>query len=196
MPRQRTAAFSTPGLRASASTAALGLSPSKKKTTSRSLTNTWCRSIPNSSTSKGGPLVDEPLSLLGYAASDRDNHGYARPRRRLGPKPGKQLGDLAQQAEPAKGGDEHALAGVALQDDGLVAVDPFTGSAADLDRREVVERNPEPLAYTSPVQDEFILAEFEPAGRCRAVTSAPDDGIVVQVLPNSFGRQACSSPIV
>src|SRR6266508_317336 len=36
----------------------------------------------------------------------------------------------------------------------LVAVDPFTCSAPDLDSRERVERNPEPVGPTRPVQNE------------------------------------------
>jgi hypothetical protein len=80
-----------------------------------------------------------------------------------------------------------------LEDDGLVAVDPFTGAAADLDGRELGERNPEPLGSTCPVQDESVLGEFEPAARGRAVASTPDDGVVVRAFVNALGRQACSS---
>src|SRR6266542_3209491 len=55
MRRQRTAARSTSGLRRSALTAAEAFSPSKTKTTSRSLRKTWCRWSPRCSISKDGP---------------------------------------------------------------------------------------------------------------------------------------------
>src|SRR6266511_1210905 len=132
MPRQRTAAFSTRGLFENASTAAVALSPSKKKTTSRSLTKTWCRSSPRRSTSKGGPLLDEPPGRLGRATPDRNNNGNARPRRPLGAEPREEIGELAEQAHPAQGGDKHPLAGGPLEDERLVAVYPFTDSAPDL----------------------------------------------------------------
>src|SRR6266568_4380039 len=156
MPRQRTAAFSTRGLRESASTAAVALSPSKKKTTSCSLTKTWCCSSPKRSTSKGGP---SSTSRLGRAVPDRNNHGNARPRRPLGPEPSEQIGELAEQAHPAQGGDKHPLAGGPLEDERLVAVEPFSRSASDLDGRELVERDPEPIGFARPVQDEVVGAE-------------------------------------
>jgi len=85
---------------------------------------------------------------------------------------------------------------VPLEDDGLVAVDPFTGAAADLDGRELGERNPEPLGFACPVQDEFTLTKFEPSARGRPVAGAPDNGVVVRALADALGGQADSSPIV
>src|SRR6266508_3013023 len=158
MPRQRTAAFRTRGLRESASTAAVALSPSKKKTTSRSLTKTWCLSSPKRSTSKGGP------------SSTSRRAAWAVPRR------------IGTTTAP--------LARVPLEDERLVAVYPFTDSAPDLDRRQLVERDPEAIGSTRPVQDEVVVAEFEPAAGGRAVTGAPDDGVLVRTLVNALGGPA------
>src|SRR6266542_3463810 len=191
MPRQRTAAFSTRGLRESASTAAVALSPSKKKTTSRSLTKTWCRSSPKPSTSKGGPSstsrrADSAVPrLIGTTTA---THARAA----LGAEPGKQIGELAEQAHPAQGGDEHPLAGGSLKDERLVAVDPFTGSAPDLHRGELVERDSEPIGFTRPVQDEVVVAELQPAAGGRASAGAPDDGVLVRTTANTLGGHDCS----
>jgi CBS domain-containing protein len=195
IPRQRTAAFSTRGLRESASTAAVALSPSKKKTTSRSLTKTWCRSSPKISTSKGGTYSTSRRGRLGRAPRDRNNDGNARPRRPLGPEPSEQIGELAEQAHPAQGGDKHSLAGVSLEDERLVAVDPFSRSAPDLDGRELIERDPEPIGFTRPVQDEVVVAEFEPAAGGRAGASAPDNGVLVRTAANTLGGHDCSFPL-
>jgi hypothetical protein len=108
----------------------------------------------------------------------------------LSTEPSKKIGELSQQAHPAKGGDQHALAGVPLENDGFVAVDPFACAPADLDGRELVKRDPQPLRSTRPVEDECMIAELEPATRGRAVTGAPDDGIVVRTRANAFGRQS------
>ena len=145
---------------------------------------------------EGRPLLDELPGRLGCAALDRNNDGNAGPRRPLGPEPSEQIGELAEQAHPAQGGDEHPLAGVPLEDERLVAVDPFSRPASDLHRRELIERDPEPIGFTRPVQDEVVVAEFEPAARGRAVAGAPDDGILVRTLANTSGGQACSFPIV
>src|SRR6266536_6004446 len=110
---------------------------------------------------EGRPLLDEPPGRLGRAAPDRNNDGNARPRRPLGAEPGKQIGELAEQAHPAQGGDEHPLAGGSLKDERLVAVDPFTRTAPDLHRGKLVERDPEPIGFIRPVQDEVIVAESE-----------------------------------
>jgi hypothetical protein len=112
----------------------------------------------------------------------------------LGTEPSEEICDLAEQTHPAEGSDEHTVAGVPFEHDGFVAVDPFTGAAADLGRRELVERDPEPLRSTCPVQDEFVLAEFEPAARGRAVACTPDYGVVVRARASALGRQTCSSP--
>ena len=98
IPRQRTA-MSRRGLRESASTAAAAPSPSKKKTTSRSLTKTWCRSSPKPSTSKGC-LPPRVAGRPGGAALNRHNDGHARPRRPLGPEPRQQVGDFAEGGRP------------------------------------------------------------------------------------------------
>src|SRR6266536_126617 len=84
---------------------------------------------------EGRPLLDEPPGCLGRAAPDRNNHCNARPRRPLGTEPREQIAELAKQAHPAQGGDKHPLAGGSLEDERLVAVDPFTGSAPDLHRQ-------------------------------------------------------------
>jgi len=42
---------------------------------------------------------------LGRTALDRNNHGDAGPRRPLGPEASEQIGELAEQAHPAQGGD-------------------------------------------------------------------------------------------
>src|SRR6266496_1557493 len=145
---------------------------------------------------EGRPLLDEPPSRLGRAAPDRNNDGNARPRRPLGPEPGEQIGELTEQAHPAQGGDKHPLAGGSLEHERLVAVDPFSRTAPDLHRRELVERDPEPIGFIRPVQDEVIVAEFELAAGGRAGASAPDDGVLVRTLVNTSGGQACSFPIV
>ena len=105
----------------------------------------------------------------------------------LGPKPGEQLIDLAEQARTAQGGDEHPLTGVPLEHERLVTVDPFTDRAPDLHRGELVERDPE-LLFVRPVQDEVIGAEFELAARGWAVAGAPDGGVLVGTLVNALGR--------
>src|SRR6266516_3402447 len=110
---------------------------------------------------EGRPLLDEPPSRLSRAALDRNDHGDACARRSLGPEPREQIGEFAEQAHPAQGGDKHPLARVSLEDERLVAVYPFTDSAPDLDRRQLVERDPEAIGSTRPVQDEVVVAEFE-----------------------------------
>jgi hypothetical protein len=84
---------------------------------------------------------------------------------------------------------------VPFEQDGFVAVDPFTGFPADLDGRELVERNPQLTGFPS-VRDEFVLAEFEPAARGRAVAGTPDHGGVVRARASALGGQTCSSPNV
>jgi hypothetical protein len=64
-------------------------------------------------------------------------------RRVLCSEAGEQLVDLAEQADAAQGGEENSLARVSLEDDGLVAVDPFPRATADLDRRQVVKPDPQ-----------------------------------------------------
>ena len=110
---------------------------------------------------EGRPLLDEPPSRLGRAPPDRNNDGNAGPRRLLGAEPSEQIGDLAEQANPAQGGDKHPLARVALEDKGLVAVDPFQRSAPDLYRRKLVEGDSESIGFARSVQDEVVVAEFE-----------------------------------
>src|SRR6266487_3842295 len=144
---------------------------------------------------EGRPLLDEPLGRLGRAAPDRNNDGNARPRRPLGPEPREEIGELAEQANPAQGGDKHSLAGVPLENERLVAVDPFPGSAPDLDGRELIEGDPKPIGFTRPLQDEVVVAEFELAAGGRALASAPNDGVFVRTLANALGRQACSFPL-
>jgi hypothetical protein len=85
---------------------------------------------------------------------------------------------------------------VSLEHERLVAVDPFSRSAPDLHRGELVERDPEPIGFARPVQDEVVVAEFELAAGGRAGASAPDDGILVRTLVNTSGGHACSFPIV
>src|SRR6266542_4150468 len=136
---------------------------------------------------EGRPLLDEPPGRLGRATPDRNNNGNARPRRPLGAEPREEIGELAEQAHPAQGGDKHPLARVPLEDERLVAVYPFTDSAPDLDRRQLVERDPEAIGSTRPVQDEVVVAEFEPAAGGRAVTGAPDNGVLVRTLVNALG---------
>jgi hypothetical protein len=60
------------------------------------------------------PLVDEASSGLGPAGFDGDNHGNAGTGVLLGPEPSQELGNLAQETDPAQGGDQHTLAGVPL----------------------------------------------------------------------------------
>src|SRR6266511_3080941 len=139
---------------------------------------------------EGRPLLDEPPGRLGRAAPDRNNDGNARPRRPLGAEPREEIGELAKQAHPAQGGDKHPLARVPLEDERLLAVYPFTDSAPDLDRRQLVERDPEAIGSTRPVQDEVVVAEFEPAAGGRAVAGAPDDGVLVRTLVNALGGHA------
>src|SRR6266542_1801010 len=139
---------------------------------------------------EGRPLLDEPPGRLGRATPDRNNNGNARPRRPLGAEPREEIGELAEQAHPAQGGDKHPLAGGPLEDERLVAVDPFSRTASDLDRRELVERDPEPIGFTRPVQDEVVVAEFEPAAGGRAGTNAPDHGVLVRTLVNALGGHA------
>jgi hypothetical protein len=143
---------------------------------------------------EGRPLLDEPPGRLGRAAPDRNNDGNACPRRPLGAEPREQIAELAEQAHPAHGG-KHSLAGGPLEDERLVAVDPFSRTASDLDGRELVERDPEPVGFTRPVQDEVVVAEFEPAARGRAVAGAPDDGVLVRTFANTSGGQNCSFPL-
>jgi hypothetical protein len=61
----------------------------------------------------------------------------------LGSQAREQLVDLAEQADAAQGGDENSLARMSLEDDGLVAIDPFPRAAADLDRRQFVKPDPQ-----------------------------------------------------
>src|SRR5215211_4477884 len=138
------------------------------------------------------PLRDEPPSLLGTAALDRHNDGHARPRHALGPEPCEQLSDLAEQPDAAQGGDQHSVTGVALEDDGLVAIDPLARPAPNLDRGQLLEPNPEPFRFTRAMQDEPVIVELEPAARERAVTGAPNDGVPVLVIAHIFVRQAGS----
>src|SRR6266542_5168485 len=141
---------------------------------------------------EGRALLDEPPGRLGRAPPDRNNHRNARPRRPLGPEAREQIGELAEQAHPAQGGDEHPLARVPLEDERLVAVDPFTGSAPDLHRGELVERDSEPIGFTRPVQDEVVVAELQPAAGGRASAGAPDDGVLVRTTANTLGGHDCS----
>src|SRR6266487_4685292 len=71
---------------------------------------------------EGRPLLDEAPGRLGRATPDRNNDGNARPRGALGPEPSEQIGELAEQANPAQGGDKHRLARASLEDERLVAV--------------------------------------------------------------------------
>jgi hypothetical protein len=141
---------------------------------------------------EGRPLLDESPGRLGGAALDRHNDGNAGPRRPFRPEPREQIGELAEQARPAQGGDKHSLAGGSLEHERPVAVDPFRGTASDLHRRELVERDPEPIGFARPVQDEVIVAEFKPAAGGRAVASAPDNGVLVRTAANTLGGQDCS----
>jgi hypothetical protein len=84
---------------------------------------------------------------------------------------------------------------VALKDERLVAIDPFSRSAPDLHRRQLVERDPEPIGFTRSMQDEVVVAEFELAAGGRASASAPDDGVLVGTLVNTSGGQDCSFPL-
>jgi hypothetical protein len=144
---------------------------------------------------EGRPLLDEPPSRLGRAPPDWNNDGNAGPRRLLGAEPSEQIGDLAEQANPAQGGDKHPLARVALEDEGLVAVDPFRRSAPDLYRRELIEGDSESIGFARSVQDEVVVAEFEPAARGRAVAGAPDDGVLVRTAANTLAGHGCSFPL-
>jgi len=85
---------------------------------------------------------------------------------------------------------------VSLKDERLVAVDPFSRSAPDLHRRQLVERDPEPLGFAQPVQGKVVVTELEPTAGGRAIASAPDDGVLVRSLVNALGGQACSFAIV
>src|SRR6266480_2198384 len=122
---------------------------------------------------EGWPRLDEPPRRLGRAAPDRNNDGNAGPRRPLGAEAREEIGELAQQAHSAQGGDKHPLARVALEDERLVAVDPFSRSAPDLHRGELVERDPDHIGFTRPVQDEVVVAELEFAAGGRAGAGAP-----------------------
>jgi len=101
---------------------------------------------------EGRTLLNQLPGRLGAATLDRNNHGDAGPRRPLCPEPREQIGELAEQSNPAQGGDEHPLAGLPLEHERLVAVDPLSGRAPDLRRGELVERNPQ-LVFARPVQD-------------------------------------------
>jgi hypothetical protein len=88
---------------------------------------------------EGRPLLDEPPRLLDSAAPDRHNHRNTSSRRMLGTESSEEIADLPHEAYAAQRSDQHTLAGMALENDRLVAIDPFTGSAADLDGRELVK---------------------------------------------------------
>jgi ABC-type branched-subunit amino acid transport system ATPase component len=62
---------------------------------------------------------------------------------------------------------------MSLEDERLVAVDPFSRSAPDFHWRELVEWDPEPIGFARAVQDEVVFAELEPAAGGRAGASAP-----------------------
>jgi hypothetical protein len=145
---------------------------------------------------EGWPLLDQSPSRLGRTTSNRDNHGHARTRGVFGAEPSEQICDLAEQTHSAQSGDKDTLAGGPLEHERLVAVEPFAGAAADLDRRELVKRNTQPLRSTRPAQNEFVLTEFEPAARGRAIASTPHDRVVVRARASALGKQTCSSPSV
>lgn len=75
----------------------------------------------------------------------------------------------------------------------MFAVDPLALAAADLDGRELVEPNPEPLRRAPAVQNKLVLAELEPAAGDRVLTGAPDDGVVGRVLVGTVGGHGCCS---
>jgi len=99
------------------------------------------------------PLGDKASGGVSGAAPNWQNHGSARLRRPLGPEPREQIAELFHETDATEGGDEYPLARVSLEDDGLLAVDPLTDSAPDLDGGEVSEWNPEILGFTRPAQD-------------------------------------------
>jgi hypothetical protein len=142
------------------------------------------------------PLVDKPSRFLDTAAPDRHNDSDTCSGRMFSTEVSKEISELADEAHPAERADQHTLAGMALENDRLVAVDPFTGSAADLDGRELVEWNPQALRSARPVQHERMIAELEPAARARALGGAPDDSVVVRACASFLGRQTCSAPNV
>ena len=144
---------------------------------------------------EGRPLLDEPPGRLGRATPDWNNNGNACPRRPLGAEPREWIPELAEQTHSAQGGDKHPFARVALKDERLVAIDPFSCTAPDLHRRQLVERDPEPIGSTRPVQDEVVVAEFESAAGGRAGASAPDNGVLVRTGANALGGQVCSFPL-
>jgi hypothetical protein len=47
---------------------------------------------------------------------------------------------------------------MSLEDKRLVPVDPLSRTASDLHCRELVERDPEPIGFARPVQDELFVA--------------------------------------
>jgi hypothetical protein len=81
---------------------------------------------------------------------------------------------------------------VPLEDERLVAVDPFSRTASGLDGRELIERDPEPIGFTRPMQDEVVAAEFEPAAGGGAVAGAPDHGVLVRTAANTLRGHDCS----
>src|SRR6266511_4629896 len=142
---------------------------------------------------EGRALLDELARRRGCAAPERNNDRNACPRHMLGPEPSEELVEFANQAGATQGGesgDEHALAGGPLEDERLVAVDPFTGSAPDLDGRELVQPNAKLLRFGGPLQDEFLVAQFEPAAGGRAVAGAPDDGVIPRMLADALAGHA------
>jgi hypothetical protein len=80
------------------------------------------------------PLVDEPSRFLDSVAPDRHNHSDACSSRMFSPEVSKEISELADEAHSAERADQQTFAGMALENDRLVAVDPFIGSAADLNR--------------------------------------------------------------
>src|SRR6266508_3664766 len=195
MPRQRTAAFSTRGLRESASTAALALTAFEEEDDLALADKDVVSLEPQALKVEGRPLLDELAGRFGRATLDRNNDRNAGPRRPLGPEASEQIGELAEQAHPAQRGDEHPLTGVPLEHERLVAVDPLIGCAPDLRRGELVEGNSE-LVFAPPVQDEVVGAQLELAAGGRTLPGAPDGGVLVTTLVNAFGRQDRSFPIV
>src|SRR4029453_14408613 len=92
-------------------------------------------------------------------------------------------------------GEKPPPGGVSAEDEPLAAVDPFTRSTPDRDRRELVEGDPEPIGFIRPLQDEVIVAGCDPAAGGRAGASAPDDGVLVRTFANTSGGQNCSFPL-
>jgi hypothetical protein len=132
------------------------------------------------------PLGDEAPSRFRGAAPNRQNHGDARLRRPFGPEAREQIAKLAHKADPAEGANEHPLARVPLEDDGLLAVDSLADSAPDLDGREVIEWNPEILGLTCAPQLYVISPDPQPSARGQTISGAPDDRVLTGALANAL----------